>query len=350
MKKNEIPVPARGKMFIVLMSVIAMTAAMSTVTAKTLPWRITVDGEKVAMVRSHETAEKVMQSVTDEYAKGSVLDIEIKEDAGTAQVALSEIAGDDPGETAAADPVSSVDTEKEAAEKLLDNITVITTEEIIEQETIDYEKEYRPDPDMYVGQEEVAEEGQEGTKEITKKVVRENGRQIEEEIVDETVVEEPKEEVILTGTKQYDGYGGGETSHSDEGVSYDPEAVYGTLRTPVDQVYISSHFGPRWGKLHRGTDFALAQGNSIYAADDGKVYFSGEGGSYGNLVKIDHGNGMQTYYAHCSQLLVSDGEQVCKGQEIALVGSTGNSTGPHLHFEVIINGVCVDPVAFLDIT
>ena len=67
-------------------------------------------------------------------------------------------------------------------------------------------------------------------------------------------------------------------------------------------------------------------------------------------MKIDHGSGMQTYYAHCSELLVSEGEQVCKGQEIALVGSTGNSTGPHLHFEVIINGVCVDPVAFMDIT
>ena len=64
-------------------------------------------------------------------------------------------------------------------------------------------------------------------------------------------------------------------------------------------------------------------------------------------MKIDHGNGMQTYYAHCSSILVSQGQKVRRGERIALVGSTGNSTGPHLHFEVIINGSCVDPRGFL---
>ena len=131
-------------------------------------------------------------------------------------------------------------------------------------------------------------------------------------------------------------------------MSYDPDAVYELLKTPVDQVYVSSNFGQRWGRLHRGVDLALAQGSAIYAADDGKVYFSGCCGSYGNLVKIDHGNGMQTYYAHCSELLVSEGTQVERGDKIALVGSTGNSTGPHLHFEVIINGNLANPADFLD--
>ncbi len=91
MKKNEIPVPGRGKMIIALMMVVVMTASASTAAAKTLPWNITVDGEKIAMVKSREAAAEVMQSVADEYAKGSVLDIEIKEDAGTAPVDLSEL-------------------------------------------------------------------------------------------------------------------------------------------------------------------------------------------------------------------------------------------------------------------
>ena len=366
MKKNEIPVPGRGKMIIALISVAVLTASMSMATAKTLPWNITVDGEEVAMVKSREAAAEVMQSVSDEYAKGSVLDIEIKEDTGTSPVDLGALdAGQavpgwpkdeeavsysEPTDKPPQNDVTKVVSQQEAEDKLLDSITVITTEEVTEQESIDFKKEYRPDPDMYIGEEEIQTEGKEGTKEITKIIVKENGVKIEEEITEETITEEPQQEVVMTGTKQYDGYGGGETTHSDQGVSQDPDAVYETLRTPVDQVYITSHFGPRWGSFHRGTDFGLAQGSSIYAADGGTVYFAGECGSYGNLVKIDHGNGMQTYYAHCSQLLVSEGEQICKGQEIALVGSTGNSTGPHLHFEVIIGGSCVDPVAFLDIT
>ena len=92
--------------------------------------------------------------------------------------------------------------------------------------------------------------------------------------------------------------------------------------------------------MHSGTDFALAQGSDIYAADGGTVYFAGNCGGYGNLVKIDHGNGMQTYYAHCSSILVSQGQKVRRGERIALVGSTGNSTGPHLHFEVIDGSWC----------
>ena len=99
--------------------------------------------------------------------------------------------------------------------------------------------------------------------------------------------------------------------------------------------------------MHQGTDFGLKQGSNIYAADDGKVYCAANSGGYGNLVKIDHGNGMQTYYAHCSKILVSEGQEVKAGEVIALVGSTGNSTGPHLHFEVIVNGIRVDPSDFL---
>lgn len=94
---------------------------------------------------------------------------------------------------------------------------------------------------------------------------------------------------------------------------------------------------------HSGIDIAASSGTSIKAAASGTVTFSGWSGGYGYVVKLDHGNGVVTIYAHCSSLLVSAGETVSQGEVIARVGSTGNSTGPHLHFEVRKNGVTYNP-------
>lgn len=106
---------------------------------------------------------------------------------------------------------------------------------------------------------------------------------------------------------------------------------------------MTSGFGPRWGRMHTGLDLAAPTGSPIYASDGGTVIRAGYYGGYGNCLDIDHGNGRVTRYAHCSKLLVSSGEQVYQRQQIALVGSTGNSTGPHLHFEVRLNGSAVNP-------
>ena len=94
---------------------------------------------------------------------------------------------------------------------------------------------------------------------------------------------------------------------------------------------------------HTGLDIATAAGTPIKAAASGTVTFSGRKGSYGYMVVISHGNNVQTYYAHCSKLYVSAGQTVTQGQKIAAVGSTGNSTGPHLHLEVRVNGVAYNP-------
>lgn len=94
---------------------------------------------------------------------------------------------------------------------------------------------------------------------------------------------------------------------------------------------------------HTGLDIATSTGTPIVAAASGTVTFAGYKGSYGNMIVISHGNGVQTYYAHCSKLYVSAGTQVSQGQSIAAVGSTGNSTGPHLHLEVRLNGVAYNP-------
>lgn len=110
---------------------------------------------------------------------------------------------------------------------------------------------------------------------------------------------------------------------------------------------ISSPFGMRHGVMHQGLDIAADRGTAIRAAAAGRVKSTGWMGNYGNTLVIDHGNGMSTLYAHCDKLLVSKGQQVTAGQQIALLGNTGRSTGPHVHFEVIVNGKRYDPLRYL---
>ena len=110
---------------------------------------------------------------------------------------------------------------------------------------------------------------------------------------------------------------------------------------------LTSRFGARWGSVHTGIDVGAPTGTSIKSAAGGKVIFSGWKGTLGKLVVVSHGNGVQTYYAHCSTLLVSVGDTVSTGQLIAKVGSTGRSTGPHLHFEIRVNGTAVNPQSYI---
>lgn len=125
-------------------------------------------------------------------------------------------------------------------------------------------------------------------------------------------------------------------------VSYDNSALGIALVEPVNGT-ITSRFGRRSGGTHTGLDIANSTGTPIKAAATGTVIYSGYKGSYGNLVIVAHTNSIQTYYAHCSRLYVSVGQTVTQGQVIAAVGSTGNSTGPHLHLEVRVNGVAKNP-------
>lgn len=115
---------------------------------------------------------------------------------------------------------------------------------------------------------------------------------------------------------------------------------------PVNGV-LTSVFGMRWGALHAGIDIGAPTGTPIYATNDGTVIFSGVQGGYGNIVIIDHGDGFHTAYAHMSRLVAVNGSRVLRGELIGLVGSTGNSTGPHLHFETRVQGRAYDPLQYL---
>jgi len=117
------------------------------------------------------------------------------------------------------------------------------------------------------------------------------------------------------------------------------------LHTPTIG-WLTSSFGVRDGVMHKGIDLAANLGTPVEAALDGKVSFSGILKGYGKVVKVNHGNGMETIYAHCNKLYVNSGEEVKRGDHIADVGSTGDSTGPHLHFEVKINGNPVAPLKY----
>jgi murein DD-endopeptidase MepM/ murein hydrolase activator NlpD len=112
---------------------------------------------------------------------------------------------------------------------------------------------------------------------------------------------------------------------------------------------ITSFYGMRDGRLHGGTDFGNAEGDEIPVVGDGTVTYVGyEAGGYGNVVYVDHGDGLETRYAHASEVPVSVGDELAKGDTVILSGNTGGSTGPHLHFEVLVDGEKIDSLAWLE--
>jgi murein DD-endopeptidase MepM/ murein hydrolase activator NlpD len=217
-------------------------------------------------------------------------------------------------------------------------VCVQVTQEVVETEAIPFTTTTKEDSSMYKGTSKVLQDGKEGKKEVTYRVTLENGKQVKKEALKEKVLAEPVEKIVAKGTKAVPkpaAVGGG---GSGTGRFLWPVAGRGT---------ITSRYGYRWGRFHRGLDIGTPTGTAILAADSGRVIQSGWSGAYGILVTIDHGNGFVTKYAHNSATLVTVGQYVQKGQQIARSGSTGNSTGPHLHFEIIKNGSNVNPLSYL---
>jgi murein DD-endopeptidase MepM/ murein hydrolase activator NlpD len=127
-----------------------------------------------------------------------------------------------------------------------------------------------------------------------------------------------------------------------------------TIRTPSASGFVwpvhgvlTSGFGWRWGRMHEGIDLAVSSGTPVVSSAAGTVIVAGWMGGYGNLVVVDHGGGVSTAYGHNTSVTVGVGQQVAQGQLIAYSGNTGHSTGPHVHFEVRINGAAVDPLGYL---
>lgn len=134
-----------------------------------------------------------------------------------------------------------------------------------------------------------------------------------------------------------------------DAVAYLPEAQTSTGYIMPAEGVLSSGYGWRWGRMHQGIDIAAPIGTPILASSSGTVEFAGwTDGGYGYMVELRHPDGSLTRYAHASKVLVQKGQAVTQGEAIALIGSTGRSTGPHLHFEIHLPGVgVVNPIAYL---
>ncbi len=219
-------------------------------------------------------------------------------------------------------------------------VSIATTEVAIFNEITPAEIEYVEDDTLYKNEEVVQQEGKDGIKELTVSVDKVNGKEVSRTHLNEKVLQEPVTKIIGYGTK--------EKPKDTGGTSVTPSAS-GMFMNPLNGAgYVSSHYGTRWGTFHRGIDIAAPAGTPIYAAASGTVTYSGyNSGGFGNLVMIDHGNGYQTYYAHNSKNFVKVGQKVTKGQNIASVGSTGNSTGNHIHFEIRKNGNPINPYSYI---
>ena len=212
-------------------------------------------------------------------------------------------------------------------------MTVVQQERYVDE--VNYDIEYTDSADMYQGDYKITSPGQYGAADVVASVTYVNGTETQRTILSSVTLKEPVTEQRIQGTK--------------ERPTWYPT---GNFRWPTSG-RITSYFGGRkspggiGSTNHKGIDIAGRYGTPIYAADGGTVTYSGWMGGYGYTVRVDHGQGKVTYYAHNSSLLVSVGQHVYKGQQIAKMGSTGNSTGNHCHFEVRVNGVAKNPLSYL---
>ena len=194
---------------------------------------------------------------------------------------------------------------------------------------IAYETEVQYSDEMYKNESKIITEGQNGQASVVANVVSVDGVEQERIIQSWDVIQQPQSEVKLVGTK-----------------ALPTKAAKGYFIQPFRGI-LTSRFGARSRGYHTGVDWAGAYGSPVVAADGGTVIQAGWNGGYGYCVTIDHGNGLSTLYAHNSSLLVKVGQKVAQGEQIAKLGSTGNSTGPHCHWEVRVNGKAVNPMGYL---
>lgn len=194
-----------------------------------------------------------------------------------------------------------------------------------------YNEDYKADTiyiendSWFTNQTEVRQEATTGNRDVVAQITYRNGKEVSRNIIQETVNKESQPAIVERGT-----------------------IVPPTYIKPLYGGIFTSGFKYRWGRWHKGLDYACPVGTSIMASSGGVVSAAGWSSGYGYCVRIKHPDGRETRYAHLSKILVHAGQQVKQGEKIALSGNTGRSTGPHVHFEILINGTQVDPLKYMN--
>ncbi len=197
------------------------------------------------------------------------------------------------------------------------------------KEPIKHKSVTKENAEMYKGEKELTTAGSDGEKIVTELIRKHDGVIISRSVSNEDVIVEAKDEVTVVGTKVMPSRGSGE------------------FIWPTNGGYVSSQRGERWGRVHEGIDIARPSSYAIKVADNGVVTDAGWHSTYGNRIVVTHNNGYDTLYAHLSAIDVHVGQVVPQGTAIGVMGSTGRSTGVHLHFEVLKNGVNINPMSVL---
>ena len=233
-------------------------------------------------------------------------------------------------------------------------LSVRTTVSALRIEDIPFQTIYQSNDDVDQGQTKILTDGLIGAREVSYEIAQINGVAVERKVLSETIIAEPVHKVIETGAKMLVA-----TVASAATISSRSESVIaseiksgstgegsGALAWPI-RAKVTSPFGTRSRGEHSGIDIQAKTGDPIYSAAPGKVISACFFASYGNQVTIDHGDGLSTMYAHLSEINVTVGQVLGTQELIGLAGTTGNATGPHLHFEVRINGKPTNPLNYL---
>lgn len=274
--------------------------------------------ENVVKLLEKGSLEEVKYKVKDGDVLGSI--------AQAHNLKLKELLSINPGLTE--DSVLQIDQELNVT-ILKPYVQVVIDKEYYTKEAIPFEKEVVEDSSMPKGDTKVKQEGKDGMRAATYRISEQNGKVITKELTKEEVLQEPVKHIVIKGTKVI------------------PSRGDGSFAWPTVGGYVSSHVGYRWGRMHKGLDIARPSNRTIKAADNGVVVSAGYDGGFGNKIVINHQNGYKTVYAHLASIDVRVGQVVSKGSKIGVMGSTGDSTGVHLHFEVHKNGNIENPLKYL---
>ena len=287
---------------------------------------LSIKGVSYGTIASEAEGKKVLEKIGEIYVRDSNLD---EKDIISVDVKTNIDYENIKGKKSKLDSIETI-ADNIVNSNIVDSIVDVSIK-CNEKKVIDIDPEIQiiRQENMYLG-ESREEEGVVGSKELVLESTYKNGQKVGEEVISENIIEESKPTMIYKGSK----------NPINDGVTF--------LTHPTRGGYITSNFGTRWGRNHNGLDIAHNTGDPIYAAFDGVVRECHYENGYGNKILIEHENNIETIYGHLSKFEINVGDDVKKGDLIGRVGSTGRSTGPHLHFEVRLNGTPVDPSLYIE--